>query len=112
MKITSIKVENYKSLRDTECRLSDFVCVIGENNAGKSSLLQAILLFINGNRLQREAYYEANRDIVITVRLTGVNDGVLGLLTEDHRFKLAPEESGTRVDLASSSARRSTCCAQ
>jgi len=31
MKLTHIKVDNYKGLRETQCKLSDFVCAIGEN---------------------------------------------------------------------------------
>ncbi len=48
MKLTHVAVSNYKGLRNTASPLSDFVCAIGENNSGKSSLLQALLLFING----------------------------------------------------------------
>ena len=39
---TKVTISNYKGLYDVECQLSDFVCVIGENNAGKSSLLNTL----------------------------------------------------------------------
>jgi putative ATP-dependent endonuclease of OLD family len=90
MKLTSVTVANYKGLREADCRLSDFVCVIGENNAGKSTLLQAILLFINGTKLSRDAFYDPLKDILITVHLSGVTDEVLNKLDDDHRLKLEP----------------------
>lgn len=90
MKLTNVAVANYKGLREADCRLSDFVCVVGENNAGKSTLLQAILLFINGTRLSRDAFYDPEQDILIIVHLSGVTDEVLNKLDDDHRQKLMP----------------------
>lgn len=88
MKFTKVTISNYKGLYDVECQLSDFVCVIGENNAGKSSLLQAVLLFINGPKLSKDAFYDPGKDILITVHLSGVSNEVLSKLEEDHRNKL------------------------
>lgn len=90
MKLTHIKVQNYKGLRETECKLSDFVCVVGENNAGKSTLLQALLLFLNGSKLSKHDYYDPSGDIVITVTMQGLTTDVLDRLTEEHRTKIIP----------------------
>jgi predicted ATPase len=90
MKLTHITVDNYKGLRETQCKLSDFVCAIGENNAGKSSLLQSLLLFTNGPRLTKAEFYDPGKDILITVQLSGVNENALAKLTEEHRTKIAP----------------------
>jgi predicted ATPase len=40
--ITSIKIDNFKSLIDFELPLSKFNCLVGLNGAGKSTVLQAI----------------------------------------------------------------------
>ena len=88
MKLTSVSVTNYKGLIEADCKLSDFVCVVGENNAGKSSLLQAILLFINGSKLSRDAFYEPEKEILITVHLSDVSRNVLSKLEDDHRQKI------------------------
>lgn len=90
MKLTHISVKNYKGLRHTECALSDFVCAVGENNAGKSSLLQALLLFVNGTKLGKAEYYDPTTDILITVILTGVTGDVLSRLSDEHRPKFEP----------------------
>jgi len=88
MKLTNVSIRNYKGLQYTETPLSNFVCAIGENNSGKSSLLQSLLLFINGARLSKEEYYDPNDDILITVSLEGVTVEELSKLTEEHRKKI------------------------
>lgn len=100
VKLTHLAVMNYKGLRSTECPLSDFVCTVGENNAGKSSLLQALLLFINGTKLLKTEFYNPDQDIVITVKIEGVTDELLAKLTEEHRAKFAPYVKDQSVVLA------------
>jgi len=90
MKAKHIHVLNYKGLNDTSAPLSDFVCVIGENNAGKSSLLQALLLFIKGTKLSKAEYYDPSKDIVITVTLTRLSDELLNAIADEHRPKITP----------------------
>lgn len=100
MKLTHVSVINYKGLRNTESSLSDFVCTIGENNAGKSSLLQALLLFINGTKLSKTEFYNPDQDIVIKVKIEDVNDEVLAKLTEEHRAKIVPYVKDASIVLA------------
>ncbi|MCU0595604.1 MAG: ATP-binding protein, partial [Desulfobacterota bacterium] len=47
--MTRLRIENYKGLREIDIPLSRFVCLIGENNTGKSSVLQALSLFFSGS---------------------------------------------------------------
>jgi predicted ATP-dependent endonuclease of OLD family len=100
MKLTHVAVSNYKGLRNTESPLSDFVCTIGENNAGKSSLLQALLLFINGTKLSKTEFYDPDQDIVIKVKVEDVTDEVLAKLTEEHRAKIVPYVKDASIVLA------------
>jgi len=100
MKLAHISVENYKGLRDIESNISDFVCAVGENNAGKSSLLQALLLFINGTKLSKAEFYDPDKDILIKVRLTGVTDETLSTLTDEHRTKIEPYVDAENLVLA------------
>jgi AAA15 family ATPase/GTPase len=37
-----IQIQNYKCLRDVEVQLGDFAVLIGPNDSGKTSFLQAI----------------------------------------------------------------------
>jgi putative ATP-dependent endonuclease of OLD family len=100
VKLTNISVTNYKGLSEAGCKLSDFVCVVGENNAGKSSLIQAILLFINGSKLSKDSFYDPAKEILLTVDLSDVTDDVLSKLEEDHRQKLEAYVESESLTLA------------
>ena len=44
MKISRIKIQNFRNIRDIDVQLSDIVALIGENNSGKSNFLYALTL--------------------------------------------------------------------
>lgn len=89
MTISNISVTNFKGLRDINVPLSKFSCIIGENNAGKSSFMQALLLFLKGNKLSpNDDYYDNTKDILITVEFSDISDDELEALGEGHRDKL------------------------
>ncbi len=48
MKIKSIKVKNFKSLREVEVDAASFNVVVGQNNHGKTNLFQAVEWFYTG----------------------------------------------------------------
>lgn len=70
MLLNSIKIENYKGLRDIYLPLSRFVCIVGENNSGKSSTLLALSLFITGSKINKTDYYDVTKPIRIEVELS------------------------------------------
>ena len=98
MKITSLHVRNFKGLY-VSIPVSNFVCLTGHNNAGKSSLLQAIFLrFIDGKKLSKTHDYNSDADVVITTCFDHVNDADLALVVnEEHR------ELRTRASLTNGS---------
>ena len=48
MRISKVRILNYRGIKNDELCSSPFVCIIGENNAGKSTILLAISLFFSG----------------------------------------------------------------
>lgn len=48
MKISRIKIENFRSIQNSEFRLTDFNVFIGQNNSGKTNFFEAIEYFFNG----------------------------------------------------------------
>ncbi|PLU04507.1 ATP-dependent endonuclease [Sinorhizobium medicae] len=53
MKIYSVEVENFRGIRFAKVVLPDHAVLIGDNNTGKSSLLEAIDLVLGPDRLSR-----------------------------------------------------------
>jgi putative ATP-dependent endonuclease of OLD family len=88
MKIAKLLIENYKGLRNIEVPLSPFVCLIGENSAGKSSVLQALSLWFSGTALAKIHYFDDSRDVRIELSLEDIEDADLERLAEEHRTKI------------------------
>jgi len=45
MKIKSIRIHNFRSIQDTEFKLSDYNVLVGTNNSGKTNILTALRIF-------------------------------------------------------------------
>ena len=74
MRITKVRIENYRSVKYTEFEPGMLCGLIGPNNAGKSNILKALGLVLGESwpslRLIDEAdfyAYSSDKDIVITV---------------------------------------------
>jgi AAA15 family ATPase/GTPase len=48
MKITNIKIENFRSIKQTDFATTDFNICVGQNNCGKTNFFEAIEFFFNG----------------------------------------------------------------
>ncbi len=68
--------------------MSRFGCLIGENNAGKSSTLQALSLLRSGATLSRANFFDDSDEIRIALTLTNITDSDLARLAEEHRTKI------------------------
>lgn len=87
MRLSRLKVQNFRALKEVELSLSQFACVIGENNAGKSSLLHAILRFIDGQKLVESDYYDPAKAVEVEMDLKITEDDLKDL-AEEHRPKI------------------------
>ena len=89
VRLTQLQVCNYRALRDVTIPLSQFGCLIGENNAGKSSFLQALSLFFSGSKLAASHYFDASEQVRIAVTFEDICDADLARLAEGHLTRVA-----------------------
>ncbi|MFF5626657.1 AAA family ATPase [Microbacterium sp. NPDC012755] len=92
MRFVELKVENFRALKNVSIPLSKFGCLIGENNSGKSSVLQAILLLMPSStrRPRAEEFYSSERSIRIELHVEDVTDADLARIkNEKHRSDFA-----------------------
>lgn len=99
MKIVQLRVANYRGLRDVTIPMSQFGCLIGENNAGKSTLLQSLVLFYSGSTLANSNYFDANLPIRIEVCFNDIADEDLNLLADEHRERIRGIVESGRLSL-------------
>ena len=89
MKISKIYIKNFRGLKEINLTPAQMNCIIGENNAGKSTALLAINLFLKGTRISESDYYDRTKEIFIDITFTGVN--------EDDLNKISDEENRSRI---------------
>lgn len=89
MKLTSLTITNYRALRNVTIPLSHFGCLIGENNSGKSSFLQALSLFFSGSKLATSHFFDESKPIRIEVTFEDIGDADLARLADEHRSRVA-----------------------
>lgn len=89
MKIRNLQVKNFRSLKDTEIPLTDCTTLIGRNNNGKSNIMRAIRVLLEGGRsdLKDTDYWERGAPIEISATLEGATK-YLPLSDERHRKKI------------------------
>ncbi len=89
MKISNIHIENFRGLKEINLTPSQMNCVIGENNAGKSTALLAINLFLKGTKISESDYYDKSKEIFIDITFNDVNENDLN--------KISDEENRSRI---------------
>ena len=69
MRINTIRVENFRSIRRETLACDDLTALVGANGAGKSAFLRALLVFQDKQKVAAEDFYgrDTGRDIEIAV---------------------------------------------
>ncbi|WP_167047005.1 ATP-dependent endonuclease [Salinibacterium sp. ZJ454] len=95
MRLQSVRIENFRALANVEIPLSDFGCLIGENNAGKSSILHALMVVLTGagpKRIEQSDFFDPARPIRIELAIDGITETDLMRISDDgHRASLAAD---------------------
>jgi predicted ATP-dependent endonuclease of OLD family len=86
MRLRKFEVHNFKGIHEASFEWSDLITLIGENNSGKSSVLQALDWFLSGRQIRDEALFQNKiMDEDHTIELIGNFDN----LTENEKKSIA-----------------------
>jgi len=91
MKILSVRIRNFRSIKDQTIRLDDYTCLVGPNGSGKSNVLHALNVFfrepgipgLDTHSLMEEDFYDKNTDEAVEITLT------FGQLSDEAREDLS-----------------------
>ena len=80
MKIKRIKIENFRSIKQTEFTTSDFNIFVGQNNCGKTNFFEALEFFFNGlgrggNSEELKFKRQPENEILVEVEFSGAIAG-------------------------------------
>jgi putative ATP-dependent endonuclease of OLD family len=93
MKISKIKIENFRSIKSTEFTTDNFNIVVGQNNCGKTNFFEAIEFFFNGagrGGLSNDLKFKRQSELVILVEIefSGAQDGANKMRNEANKTKI------------------------
>ena len=76
MRISRLKVENFRAIVNTELSLDKLTALIGVNGAGKTSFLLALERFFSdkSGRIKKEDFNDVGESIIITIKFEGVGE--------------------------------------
>ena len=93
-RLSEIKIKNYKSCHEINLVLSDFTPLVGYNNGGKSNILEAIKWLLKSSVLTIGDFYDPTQPIVISGKVIGITDDILGNIIPKHRNRIVPYLQG------------------
>src|SRR4030042_6073861 len=84
MKLTYLKIQNFRSCREISLEIGSMHAVVGANNAGKSAMLRALDFLFNPSTksLNEESFW--NKDTTLEIRV----EAIFSDLTEKEREAL------------------------
>lgn len=90
-RLSYIRIENFRSCRGVDLPLDSYTPLVGQNNSGKSTILEAIRLLIKPSALTAQDYSDPTKPVVISGLIEGLNEKILERVPEKkHRAAFAP----------------------
>ena len=74
MKIKTIKIKNWRSIKDIEFEAQNLMVIIGQNNHGKSNILSALLFFFGEIKAQDLDFNSGSSDLFVQIKFTELDD--------------------------------------
>lgn len=74
MKIKTIEIENWRSIKNMKISAQDLMIIIGQNNHGKSNLLSAILFFFGEIKHQDLDFSQGSKELFIDIEFSELDD--------------------------------------
>ena len=98
--ISLISIENYRSINKINLKLGLLSPLVGQNNVGKSNILNAIQWLIKPSAIDSSYFREPNQDIIVQAEIEGLNDGLLNdILFEKHAERIKPFIQNERLKI-------------
>ncbi len=99
MKISRIKIENFRSIKKTEFTVSGFNIFVGQNNCGKTNFFEAIEFFFNGpgkGNIDELKYKRSpENEILVEIEFENAIDGASKMQNAANKTKIEAALSGS-----------------
>ena len=88
LRLTHVEIKNFRAHSHTALPLHQLGCLIGENNAGKSSILHAIRFALDDKRLNEEDFQDRELPVSVKLSIEDITEADLSRLEYQHREKV------------------------
>ncbi|MBB1605150.1 MULTISPECIES: ATP-dependent endonuclease [unclassified Pseudomonas] len=90
-RLSHLVIKNFRACRDVSLPLESYTPLVGQNNAGKSTILQAIGWVLKPGALATADFFDAEQPVEIAACIEGINEEVLARIPEEkHRQAIEP----------------------
>ncbi|MFP9114908.1 ATP-dependent nuclease [Flavobacterium sp. RHBU_3] len=102
MKITRIKIENFRSIEKSEFSTKDFNIFVGQNNCGKTNFFEAVQFFFNGvsrggSLDQLRFKRDPQKEILVELEFSGALNGADKMRNEANKTKILAALDGNDI---------------
>ncbi len=89
--ISYIQISNFRACKDVSLPLESYTPLVGPNNTGKSTILEALRWVLKPSTLKVTDFTDESIPVVVTVCIMGITSDLLDLIPETkHRTAIAP----------------------
>lgn len=90
-RISYVKIENFRACRNVSLPLEGYTPLVGQNNAGKSTILEALQWVLKPSVLAASDFADSSKSVVVTACIEGVSNELLDCITvPKHRSAIEP----------------------
>lgn len=90
-RLSHLRIKNFRACKDVSLPLEGFTPLVGQNNVGKSSILQAIGWVLKPVALSTRDFHDPEKPAEVVACIDGITDLVLDRIPEvRHRSAIAP----------------------
>lgn len=90
-RVSYIAIENFRACRDVSLPLEGYTPLVGANNVGKTTILEALKWALRPVSLSATDFHEAGRPVAVAICVEGITDELLEKVPEPkHRSAIAP----------------------
>ncbi|SHJ84379.1 ATP-dependent nuclease [Halomonas caseinilytica] len=90
-RVSCIHIENFRACRNITLPLDSYTPLVGQNNAGKSTILEAIRWVLKPSNLKSSDFYDEEKPVSVAACIDGIDSEVLDRIPHDrHRQAIEP----------------------
>lgn len=97
-RISEVVIENFRACKQVRLPLESFTPLVGQNNSGKSSILEAIQWVLQPAAVPAKDFLDAKQPVRVSACVNGVTDALLDAIPEQkHRKAIEPYCQGGTI---------------